>query len=52
MQLSSLRSENQRLRGEDGAAGGHDYFAPNELHSHRLAQELKAAASTAEHSLR
>jgi rRNA maturation endonuclease Nob1 len=47
-----LKSENLALRGEEGAAGGHDYFTPNELHSQRLAQELKAAASTAEHSLR
>jgi hypothetical protein len=51
-QLHSLKSENLALRGEEGAAGGHDYFTPNELHSQRLAQELKAAASTAEHSLR
>lgn len=47
-----MRSENLVLRGEEGAAGGQDYYTPNELHSQRLAQELKAAASTAEHSLR
>ncbi|XP_044270067.1 uncharacterized ENTR1 family protein [Tribolium madens] len=51
-QLNSLKSENLALRGEEGAAGGHDYYTPNEMHSQRLAQELKAAASTAEHSLR
>lgn len=47
-----MKSENRALRGDEGAAGGHDYYTSNELHSQRLAQELKAAASTAEHSLR
>lgn len=44
--------ENDTLRGYEGAAGGPSCVPPNELHSQRLAQELRAAASTAEHSLR
>ncbi|KAJ3661463.1 hypothetical protein Zmor_005858 [Zophobas morio] len=52
-ELNSLKSENSTLKGEEGAAGGgSDTNTPNELHAQRLAQELKAAASTAEHSLR
>ncbi|KAJ8944331.1 hypothetical protein NQ318_016138 [Aromia moschata] len=51
MQISNLKLENQSLRGEE-AAGGQGYYNPPELQSHRLAQELRNAASTAEHSLR
>nr|XP_023013666.1 serologically defined colon cancer antigen 3 homolog [Leptinotarsa decemlineata] len=51
-QLNSLKAENRTLRGDE-AAGGQGYYNPsNELHSYRLAQELRGAASTAEHSLR
>ncbi|CAH1155630.1 unnamed protein product [Phaedon cochleariae] len=49
--INSLKVENQSLKGDE-AAGGHGLYASNELHSHRLAHELRAAASTAEHSLR
>lgn len=50
--MSQLQKENGALRGEEGAAGGPNLVPPNEVHSQRLAQELRAAASTAEHSLR
>ncbi|XP_018563515.1 serologically defined colon cancer antigen 3 homolog isoform X2 [Anoplophora glabripennis] len=52
IQINNLKLENQNLRGDE-AAGGQGYYNPvNELHSHRLAQELRNAASSAEHSLR
>ncbi|KAJ8975711.1 hypothetical protein NQ317_018985 [Molorchus minor] len=51
MQIGNLKLENQSLRGEE-AAGGHGYYSPPEMQSLRLAQELRSAASSAEHSLR
>ncbi|CAH0546465.1 unnamed protein product [Brassicogethes aeneus] len=53
IQINELKRENQSLRGEE-AAGGYDYNtgSSNGLHNRRLAQELRTAASTAEHSLR
>lgn len=51
-QISQLQKENNTLRGEEGAAGGANFVPTSEVHSQRLAQELRAAASTAEHSLR
>ncbi|XP_056636338.1 endosome-associated-trafficking regulator 1 [Diorhabda sublineata] len=51
-QLNIARAENQSLKGEE-AAGGHGYYnSSNQLHYIQLAQELRTAASTAEHSLR
>lgn len=52
-QMSHLEFENKMLRGEE-AAGGFDYNpAPSsDIHSQRLANELRTAANTAEHSLR
>ncbi|XP_045464750.1 uncharacterized protein LOC123673993 [Harmonia axyridis] len=57
-EIASLKNENKALKAEnlawssvEGAAGGPPHqTAPN--HSHRLAQELRNAASTAEASLR
>nr|CAI5817132.1 unnamed protein product [Callosobruchus analis] len=52
VQMSNLKLENQSLRGGE-ATGGQGYYNPtNEFHSQRLAQDLRIAASTAEHSLR
>lgn len=51
-QISQLKKENSALRAEEGAAGGANFVPTSEVHSQRLAQELRAAASTAEHSLR
>uniref|UniRef100_A0A6P7GH38 Endosome-associated-trafficking regulator 1 n=1 Tax=Diabrotica virgifera virgifera TaxID=50390 RepID=A0A6P7GH38_DIAVI len=48
-QLNGVKSENQILRGE-GAAGG--YNTSNQVQFNRLAQELRNAAGSAEHSLR
>lgn len=51
-QLNMAKAENHSLRGEE-AAGGHGYYnSSNQLHFIRLSQELRTAASTAEHSLR
>lgn len=50
--MNSLKLENSSLRGEE-AAGGHVFYnSPNEVQNHRLANELRTAANTAEHSLR
>lgn len=49
---NQLKRENVRLLCEEGASGGPSITAPNELQSQRFAQELRTAASTAEHSLR
>ncbi|KAG5867688.1 hypothetical protein JTB14_016480 [Gonioctena quinquepunctata] len=51
-QLNMLTLENRTLRGDEAAGGQGYYGSSNELQSHRLAQELRSAASTAEHSLR
>lgn len=52
-QLRQLQTENQALReGDSGAAGGGGDDPPLEMQAQRLAQELRLAASTAEHSLR
>ncbi|CAG9838791.1 unnamed protein product [Diabrotica balteata] len=48
-QLNVVKTENQTLRGE-GAAGG--YNTSNQVQFNRLAQELRNAAGSAEHSLR
>ncbi|XP_072397159.1 uncharacterized protein [Diabrotica undecimpunctata] len=48
-QLNVVKAENQTLRGE-GAAGG--YNTSNQVQFNRLAQELRNAAGSAEHSLR
>ncbi|KAJ8911418.1 hypothetical protein NQ315_005951 [Exocentrus adspersus] len=52
MQINGLKLENQNLRGDEAAGGQGYYNSVNELHSYRLAQELRNAASSAEHSLR
>ncbi|XP_063234573.1 endosome-associated-trafficking regulator 1 [Bacillus rossius redtenbacheri] len=50
-ELSSLQQENDRLRTGDAGASG-PYLVPSERQSQRLAQDLRVAAGTAEHSLR
>ncbi|XP_050303826.1 uncharacterized protein LOC126741456 [Anthonomus grandis grandis] len=53
IQMKHVEEENMLLKSWEGAAaarGGGE--PPLEARTHRLAQELKAAASTAEHSLR
>ncbi|XP_066140963.1 endosome-associated-trafficking regulator 1 [Euwallacea fornicatus] len=51
-QLKQLQAENEVLQEGYGAAVGGAGEPPLELQAQRLGQELRAAASTAEHSLR
>lgn len=52
-EVAQLQRENRALRGEEGAAGGPSFGPSNiDVQSHMFAQELRTAASSAEHSLR
>lgn len=54
-EINDLKMENRNLRSEDGATGGgrdDGYYRSNDLHSQRLAKDLRGAANNAEHSLR